>query len=607
MKIHSRIICGLFFLILVNNGYALCLEPDILELKRCSEKCETGLVMQGSCFDSPVVAECRAKWWDEYNQYTNCSEGKEEVCLKHACQVTTASDFDGVSADGVSNITFTLVLSGDYEDFEIYLKPKKGETLDGKIDQVSDKVITFTPNEAGKSKNYLEPQKVEAVGWCVPKQAECETNEPPKHYSNKTFTIEQPPIFFVHGVLSSAETWKSFERMAHEAGWQYDDISYPSGDNVKNAHQLSVETRRFITSINHGEFYNNKKISATKLDIVSHSMGGLVTRQYIGSGEYDKNIRKFIMIGTPNHGSWGAQAGDWLAILTAGMAVALVPYEWHGAFTQLKPDNEFINRLNSQSLNPDIEYRTIAGTGWGTFVGPGKPSTWRGDGVVLVDSVQLPNVPLYCTYDAHSSEIFWVKPGILTSGASEWTTSKGGALTSSTAVFGITRSLLLTGVAESVADCKQEFIPKNQYIAWLKSPATLHAYDESGNHVGLNKKGKFENTIGAGVYYNYNSSEIEGQVIKIAGDKKIRFVAKGYGTGNIGLEFTHVEANGSIIKSSYENISIDEKTQYTYNISSEKPEIVRGEIEPDNNWYAPAIAILLIVCGVLLAKRIKHR
>ena len=595
-KIKLMAIFGLIFIFLIGIGYAECEDP-ILKYKKCVDsKCGTGILRQPGCDDS-----CKDILLEEQNGLNNCTE-EPDTCSKHACQVTLTSDYEGVSADGVSSIKFTLVLSGDYEDFSIELRSKNGENLKGKTIDMGQELI-FIPDQADKNKNYLEPQTVEAVGWCAPKQASCETQEPDKQYSRKDFTVEQPPIFFVHGVLSSAETWTSFERMAHEGGWQYDDISYPSGDNVKNAQQLSIETRRFITNINHGEFYNNKRISATKLDIVSHSMGGLVTRQYIGSKEYDENIRKFVMIGTPNHGSWGAQGGDWLAILTAGMAVALVPYEWYGAFTQLKPDNDFINRLNLQSLNPDIEYRTIAGTGWSTFIDPDKPSTWRGDGVVLVDSVRLSNVPLYCTYDAHSSEIFWVKPGILTSGASEWTTSKGGALTSSILVYRITRSLLLTGVAEDVTDCNQEFIPKNQFIAWLRSPATLHAYDENGNHVGLDKKGKFENTIGDGVYYNYNSSEIEGQVIKIVSDKKIMFVVKGYETGNIGLEFTHVEANGSIVQNNFENISIDKKTQYTFDASSEMPELIKQEVKTSVNWYMPAIAILVIVCGVLLIIR----
>ena len=40
-----------------------------------------------------------------------------------------------------------------------------------------------------------------------------------------------------------------------------------------------------------------------QVDIIAHSMGGLVTRSYIQSPDYGKDIRKFAMVGTPNEGA----------------------------------------------------------------------------------------------------------------------------------------------------------------------------------------------------------------------------------------------------------------------------------------------------------------
>src|SRR3989338_1069348 len=114
-----------------------------------------------------------------------------------------------------------MAISGNYEDFEIYIKPKEGETLRGKTEEISDKEVTFTPDKADESKNYLTPQPAQAVGWCVPKQAACETEGPQKQYSRKDFTIEQPPLFFVHGIKSSAETWATFKQRAGLDGWWY--------------------------------------------------------------------------------------------------------------------------------------------------------------------------------------------------------------------------------------------------------------------------------------------------------------------------------------------------------------------------------------------------
>ncbi len=45
---------------------------------------------------------------------------------------------------------------------------------------------------------------------------------------------------------------------------------------------------------------------ADKVNIIAHSMGGLVTRAYIQSSNYQNDIDKFAMVGTPNHGAASA-------------------------------------------------------------------------------------------------------------------------------------------------------------------------------------------------------------------------------------------------------------------------------------------------------------
>src|SRR3989338_7496538 len=296
-KLKLWISTGLFFIFLVSIVYAECEDP-ILEYKKCLDaKCGNGYAKQEGC-----AAPCA----EILKNNTSCNEEEAvEVCQKNSCQVTVTSDFDGVSADGVSKITFTLVPSGDIDYFYLYIEPKEGETLRGKTEKISPTNITFTPDEADENKNYLEPQEVQAVGWCSPIEDACETKEPQLQYSRKDFTIEQPPLFFVHGIKSSADVWDTFKQRAGMDKWWYGDISYSSEvSNKVNAKQLSEEIQKFIQKVNSGGSYNGKKISATKVDIVSHSMGGLVTRYYIGSKMYKENIRKFLMLATPNHGAW---------------------------------------------------------------------------------------------------------------------------------------------------------------------------------------------------------------------------------------------------------------------------------------------------------------
>lgn len=602
-KMKLWIVSILFFIFLISNCYALCVEPDIIAYKQCvDEKCGTGYVRPEGCSDT-----CDAKLKQEQNEFDKCLEGGQELCQKNACQVKVTSDFDGVAADGVSSIRFKLELSGDYEDFDLYIKPREGQTLKGKTEQISDTEIAFTPDEADKDRNYLTPQVVQAIGWCVPIQAVCETEEPDKKYSTKEFTIEQPPLFFVHGIWSSAETWEKFEQRAGLDGWWYRDISYSSkDDNRYNALQLSKELKDFIEKVKTGGSYYGKKISMTKVDLVSHSMGGLITRYYIGSNMYSGNIRKFIMMGTPNHGAWDSR---WIR----NFFRAVFGRQIFITLEQLRPEDPFIKYVNTLSLNPQIKYYTIAGTSWYTHKGFDDTSiTFRGDGVVPVDSVKLEGVPLYCTYDTHAVGVRWIAPGVNypIEAVGGFNINKDVSLTASEEAYKVAKSLLLTGDAWTGVDCSEEWFLGVRKIAWLKSPATLHAYDEFGNHLGPDKNGKIENTIGDDVIYFSNSSVIEGQILNVIGDRKINFVIKGYETGKIGFDFLGVSANGSVTQKSYENVSIDARTQYTFDPSSENPELVKGELKVEKTgirWYMLVIAILTVIFGAVLIIKSKKK
>ncbi len=107
-----------------------------------------------------------------------------------------------------------------------------------------------------------------------------------------------------------------------------------------------------------------------KVDIVAHSMGGLVTREYIALfGEDDVN--KIILIGTPNHGIEGRIKR--LCSITGSSRECRDMYH----------DSIFLKRLNSpQNRFEEIEGYTITATGCEMKLG-------EGDGIVLARNVPL--------------------------------------------------------------------------------------------------------------------------------------------------------------------------------------------------------------------------
>ncbi len=101
--------------------------------------------------------------------------------------------------------------------------------------------------------------------------------------------------------------------------------------------------------------------SITCVDVVAHSMGGLIARAYIEGNDfgndagyaYGGEIRTLVMLATPNHGSEVAALGEWFTTLSRQMA----------------PCSDFLQTLNGlrwvneqvSSVNPDVRYVSVAG------------------------------------------------------------------------------------------------------------------------------------------------------------------------------------------------------------------------------------------------------
>ena len=119
-----------------------------------------------------------------------------------------------------------------------------------------------------------------------------------------------------------------------------------------------------------------ERTSAPKVNIIAHSMGGLVARRYMqifGS----QNVNKFIMIGTPNHGI-SISAGNYCGLAGENREC-----------NDMLQDSLFINKLNDPSDQPaDAKMFSIIGQGCKT---DGKD----GDGVVTTESAKMENAKLF--------------------------------------------------------------------------------------------------------------------------------------------------------------------------------------------------------------------
>ena len=119
--------------------------------------------------------------------------------------------------------------------------------------------------------------------------------------ARRVSTLAHDPIIFVHGWHGSASTWTTMIGRFKTDGWtdaELINFTYNSDQsNATTANLLSAKIDSVLAAT-----------GATRVDIVSHSMGGLSTRYYSrnlgGSGKIDA----FVSLGGPNHGTQTAYA-----------------------------------------------------------------------------------------------------------------------------------------------------------------------------------------------------------------------------------------------------------------------------------------------------------
>jgi triacylglycerol lipase len=119
---------------------------------------------------------------------------------------------------------------------------------------------------------------------------------PAQASNSSTFQSNSNPILFVHGYSGDASNWTAMANRFTTDGWPSSYLDQWSYDwrqsNVTTAQQLAAEVDRLLAAT-----------GATKVDIVSHSMGGLSSRHYLKNLGGTSKVDAWVSLGGPNHGT----------------------------------------------------------------------------------------------------------------------------------------------------------------------------------------------------------------------------------------------------------------------------------------------------------------
>lgn len=153
-------------------------------------------------------------------------------------------------------------------------------------------------------------------------------------------TPEAPPVLIIHGFLGTRGSMYVLERRLVEDGFVV--VSFNLGTlNVRDIRRSAFLIHRKIERI-------LAQTPSQRIDIIGHSMGGLIGLYYVKKLGGHARVRKLLMMGTPLRGTWAALAG----VVTLGL--------WSTSSWQLLPRSRFLDELAQGPLPPGTEVHTIA-------------------------------------------------------------------------------------------------------------------------------------------------------------------------------------------------------------------------------------------------------
>ena len=191
-------------------------------------------------------------------------------------------------------------------------------------------------------------------------------------------------VVLLHGIAGFALVLKSMEWSLEEEGYFVANVTYPS--LTKPIETLAA------AAVGEGlELCASEGLP--RIHFVTHSMGGILVRQYLSQRKID-GLERVVMLAPPNQGS---QYADYVG------ATPLKKVYEPDVLPQLGTGDESVPRRLG---TPDFEFGVIAGTRNLRKFLPGTPAG-PGDGVVTIEETKAPGMKDFMLVPVTHTSIVW--------------------------------------------------------------------------------------------------------------------------------------------------------------------------------------------------------
>lgn len=241
--------------------------------------------------------------------------------------MNTGQNRYGISADGVTRL---LIIKPSAKTLTFSVPAAEDGQLSSLNDQSTKKTsIDIVPIKNSKGDSYVIAVYTapDSYGTKTPLRSDGRTTQisvldksDPASKQAIAMNIFTPPVVMVHGMWGDPDTWiktKFAERLKNAQFPKIELVDYRANSystfsiQGKSYAQYPLGVQNLFKSTSMAvNFYKNSSIAATQVDVVAHSLGGLMSRSFIQTKEYSINenfkkgyVHKLITLGTPHLGS----------------------------------------------------------------------------------------------------------------------------------------------------------------------------------------------------------------------------------------------------------------------------------------------------------------
>ena len=306
-------------------------------------------------------------WIGFYTKPENNSEVNEQVLDEHFITQSTTNPIK-ICADGSKATTVEFINNDPGINIESIIFNMASDPLGNNTDYTGWFVTKDYTREGNKViAKYTHPKYLNISGLYRKDTIRVINSVNGNIIYKQAVQIYRTPVILVHGI------WGDFTGMLPLYGALLNSGKYNntllrvtdySGTNACSFFSNSLIIKNEINSSFQG--LHLLKYSAGKVDIVAHSMGGILSRIYLQSNDcqngarsncYRGDIHKLITLNTPHSGT---QIANFLLSNSIGAWLARTTLEWNdqrwdqGAVDDLRCDSPAILSLNGSSLNNHI-------------------------------------------------------------------------------------------------------------------------------------------------------------------------------------------------------------------------------------------------------------